>query len=42
MAVTTALVLASPQDSEPFHIEADSLDFASGAVLFQWLSREEK
>jgi len=31
MAVTTALILASPQDSEPFHIEADSSDFASGA-----------
>jgi len=35
MAVTTALVLVSPQDSEPFHIEADSSDFASGAVLSQ-------
>jgi len=34
MAVTTALVLVSPQDSEPFHIEADSSDFASRAVLF--------
>jgi len=34
-AVTTALVLMSPQDSEPFHIEADSSDFASGAVLSQ-------
>jgi len=33
MAVTSALILASPQDSEPFHIEADSSDFASGAVL---------
>jgi len=30
MAVTTALVLVSPQDSEPFRIEADSSDFASG------------
>jgi len=27
IAVTTALVLVSPQDSEPFHIEADSSDF---------------
>jgi len=35
MAVTTALVLASSQDSEPFRIEADSSDFASGAVLSQ-------
>jgi len=42
MAVTTALVLVSPQDSEPFHIEADSSDFASGAVLFQRLPGEEK
>jgi len=32
-AVTTALVLMSPQDSEPFRIEADSSNFASGAVL---------
>jgi len=31
--VTTALVLVSPQDLEPFRIEADSSDFASGAVL---------
>jgi len=35
MAVTTAPILASPQDSEPFRIEADSSDFASGAVLSQ-------
>jgi len=42
MAVTTASVLVSPQDSEPFRIEADSLDFASRAVLSQQLPREEK
>jgi len=42
MAVTTALVLVSPQDSEPFYIEADSLDFASGVVLSQQLPGEEK
>jgi len=42
MAVTTALILASPQDSEPFHIKADSSDFASGAILSQQLPREEK
>jgi len=42
MVVTTAPVLVSPQDSEPFHIEADSSDFASGAVLSQRLPREEK
>jgi len=41
-AVTTAPVLVLPQDSEPFHIEADSSDFASGAVLSQQLPREEK
>jgi len=42
MAVTTAPVLVSPQDSEPFRIEADSSDFASGAVLSQQLPGEEK
>jgi len=42
MAVTTALVLVSPQDSEPFCIEADSSDFTSGAVLSQQLPEEEK
>jgi len=42
MVVTTALILASPQDSEPFHIEADSSDFTSGAILSQQLPREEK
>ena len=42
MAVTTALILALPQDSEPFHIEADSSDFASRAVLSQQLPGEEK
>jgi len=35
MAVTTALVLVSPQDSEPFQVKADSSDFATGAVLSQ-------
>jgi len=40
--VTTALILASPQDLEPFRIEADSSDFASRAVLSQQLPREEK
>jgi len=42
MAVTTAPVLVSPQDSEPFCIEADSSDFTSRAVLSQQLPREEK
>jgi len=34
-AVTTAPVLVSPQESDPFRIEADSSDFAIGAVLSQ-------
>jgi len=42
MAMTTAPVLVSPQDLEPFCIEADSSDFASRAVLSQQLPREEK
>jgi len=42
MAVTTAPVLVLPQDLEPFRIEADSSNFASGAVLSQQLPREEK
>jgi len=42
MTVTTAPILALPQDSEPFHIKADSSDFASRAVLSQQLSGEEK
>jgi len=41
-AVTTAPVLMLPQDLEPFCIEADSSDFASGAVLSQQLPGEEK
>jgi len=41
MAVTTALVLVSAQDLEPFHIEANSSDFVSRAVLSQQLPREE-
>jgi len=42
MAVTTAPVLVSSQDSEPFCIKADSSNFASRAVLSQQLSGEEK
>jgi len=41
-AMTIAPVLVSSQDSEPFCIEADSSDFASGAVLSQQLPGEEK
>ena len=42
MAVTTTPILALPQDSEPFCIETDSSDFASGAVLSQQLPGEDK
>jgi len=35
IVVTTAPILASPQDLEPFCIEANSSDFTSGAVLSQ-------
>jgi len=41
-AMTTALVLMSPQDSEPFQIEIDSLDFATGAVLSQQSTKDRK
>jgi len=34
-AVTTAPALVSPQESDPFQIEVDSSDFATGAVLSQ-------
>jgi len=34
-AVTTAPVLVFPQDSEPFRVEVDSSNFATGAVLSQ-------
>ena len=42
MVVTTALVLMSPQDSEPFQVEADSLDFTTGAVLSQQSTADGK
>jgi len=32
----------SPQDSKPFRVEADSSDFATGAVLSQQLMADEK
>jgi len=41
-AITTALVLVSPQELDPFWIEADSLDFATGAVLSQQLTMDGK
>jgi len=40
--VTTAPVLMSPQDSEPFQVEVDSLDFATGAVLSQQSTTDRK
>jgi hypothetical protein len=33
--VTMAPILISPDSTQPFHIEADSSDFATGAVLSQ-------
>jgi len=42
MTVTTTPVLVLPQDLEPFRIETDSSNFASGAVLSQQLPGEEK
>jgi len=42
MAVITAPVLVSPQDSKPFRIKANSFDSASGTILSQQLSKEEK
>jgi len=41
-AVTTALVLVSPQESDPFRIEADSSDFTTGAVLSQQSTMDGK
>ena len=32
----------SPQDSEPFRVEADSSDFATGAVLSQQSTMDRK
>jgi len=42
MAVTTAPVLMSSQDSEPFWVEADSSNFATGAVLSQQSTADGK
>jgi len=41
-AVTTAPVLVSPQELDPFQIEADSSDFATGAVLSQQSTMDGK
>ena len=40
--VTTAPVLVSPQELDPFQIEADSSDFATGAVLSQQSTTDGK
>jgi len=42
MAVTTAPVLVSPQDSELFQVKVDSSDFATGAVLSQQSTTDRK
>jgi len=41
-SVTSAPVLISPDSTKPFHIEADSSDFATGAVLSQVSTEDEK
>jgi len=41
-AVTTAPVLVSPQELDPFRIKADSSDFAIGAVLSQQSTTDGK
>jgi hypothetical protein len=40
--VTSAPVLTTPTDDQPFRIEADSSDFATGAVLSQLLTEDGK
>ena len=40
--VTSAPVLILPTDSDPFRIEADSSDFATGAVLSQYSREDDK
>ena len=40
--MTTVPVLVSPQESDPFRIEADSSDFATGAVLSQQSTTDGK
>jgi len=41
-AVTTAPVLVFPQESDPFRIEANSSDFATGTVLSQQSTTDGK
>jgi hypothetical protein len=40
--ITSAPILASPDNSRPFRIEADSSDFATGAVLSQQSTEDGK
>ena len=40
--ITTAPILTLPDNSRPFRIEADSLDFATGAVLSQQSKEDNK
>jgi RNase H-like domain found in reverse transcriptase/Reverse transcriptase (RNA-dependent DNA polymerase) len=40
--ITSAPILALPNNSKPFQIKADSLDFATGAVLSQQSSEDDK
>ena len=40
--IMTALILALPDNSKPFRIEADSSDFTTGAVLSQQSSEDNK
>ena len=40
--ITSAPILALPDNSRPYRVEADSLDFATGAVLSQQNPEDEK
>ena len=40
--ITSALILALPDNSRIYHVEADSSDFASGAVFSQQNLEDEK
>ena len=42
IAITSALVLVLPYDSEPFQIEADSSDYTIDAVLSQQSMKDGK
>src|SRR5215813_8420998 len=40
--ITSAPVLIFPEDLQPFRVEADSSDFATGAVLSQFVEEDDK